>query len=117
MTFIVLPLFGQQHEIPQKEFDIRSTPGTIEVSRGGSGSIILAIARSKSYQRSEAQLGTGSSLPQGISLVYEKALGVAHETKVTIVVSDQAAAGDFNLILNCTMHHKTKGVVVRVKII
>jgi hypothetical protein len=116
VTFITLPFFAQQGETPKKEFDLRATPGILEVSRGSSATIVLGIARSKSYQRSDALLSVGSSLPQGLALVYEKSPGTVAETHVTINVSDQVATGDFNLVLNCTINYKTKGVVVRINI-
>lgn len=116
-ALVQAPLKAQDQAAPEKEFVLRTKTNTIEVSRGSSGTVEVEIVRSKSYQKPEASIRMGSAVPAGVTISYEPATGVADRSTVSIAVSEQAVPGDYNLILNCTVKYKTKGVILKLKVL
>lgn len=120
-TAIVLLLLIQslnaQDATPAKEFIVRAKTSKVEVPRGGQCNVEVEILRSKSYQRPEATLSLGSSVPAGVTVTYDPEKGAMSRTTVSIQVSAQATPGDYNVILNCTVKNKTKGVILKLKVL
>jgi hypothetical protein len=116
-VFVQAPVKAQDQATPEKEFVLRTKTNMVEVSRGSSGKVDVEIVRSKSYQKPGASIRMGSAVPAGITVRYEPETDVADRSMVLIAVSEQAVPGDYNLILNCTVKNKTKGVILKLKVL
>jgi hypothetical protein len=116
---LMLPcfVFAQDIEIPKREFVVEASSREAVVTRGKSESLKLTVRRSKQYRNSNAALSVGSSLPPGVTLQYEVQEGLLQQSDVTITATDKAAPGEYRVILNCTMNYKTKGVIVKLKVL
>ncbi|HEY3405523.1 MAG TPA: hypothetical protein VGK59_19205 [Ohtaekwangia sp.] len=108
---------AQSSETLVKDFNLEFSSSSIEVSRGESGRIDLTIQKSKQFQKGNVKLGTGSSLPKGVTIVYEPSTGVITSSSVSIATTTEAVPGTYNLILNGTINQKTKGVIVKLIIL
>lgn len=102
-------------EIPKKEFTVQADVLTVDITAGGTGKVNLQIMRSKNFQKSDASFRVASSLPEGVTIRYD----AQNETDYAAVISTTAhvAPGTYAVIMNCTIHNKTKGVIVKLKII
>jgi len=110
-------LQAQHSEALVKDFNLQFSSATIEMNRGESKKVELTIERSKQYQRGNVKLGTASSLPKGITVLYEPSGGVITSSYVNIAATAEAIPGTYNLILNGTINQKTKGVIVKLIIL
>jgi hypothetical protein len=121
LVFGFLVLLGnvqaQEQQLPKEEFLFLSTSPVASLHPGETSKVALEIRRSKRYQKSVAELSIGSSLPAGITATYEESTGVLNTATLVLTANEQAVAGDYNLILNCTVNNKRKGVIVKVKIL
>ena len=102
-------------EIPKKEFTVHAEAQTVDITAGSTGKINLQILRSKNFQKSEASFRVASSLPEGITIRYD----AENESDYAAVITTtpQVTPGTYQVIMNCTIHNKTKGVIVKLKII
>lgn len=114
---VQLIVHAQDQQIPKDEFLFLASTNVATVQRGETGKVPLEIRRSKRYQKSKAALTVGSTLPAGITAEYDEASGVLTSATLIISASQEALAGEYNLILNCTVNNKRKGVIVKVKVI
>lgn len=112
-----LIVHAQDQQVPKEEFLFLASTNVATVQRGETGKVPLEIRRSKRYQKSKAALTVGSTLPAGITAEYDEASGVLTSATLIISASQEALAGEYNLILNCTVNNKRKGVIVKVKVI
>ena len=104
---------AQNAEAPIKDFTLQFSSPSIEMNRGESSKIDLTIQKSKHFQKGNVKLGTGSTLPKGVTVVYEPSTGVITSSSVNIATTAEAVPGTYNLILNGTINQKTKGVIVK----
>jgi len=102
-------------EIPKKEFTVQADAQTLDIAAGSTGKVNLQIMRSKNFQKSEASFRVASSLPEGITIRYD----AANESDYAAIITttSQVTPGTYQVIMNCTMQNKTKGVIVKLKII
>ena len=102
-------------EIPKKEFIVQADAQTVDITAGSTGQVNLQIMRSKNFQKSEASFRVASSLPEGITIRYDE----QNESDYAAVISTtpQVTPGTYQVIMNCTIHNKTKGVIIKLKII
>ncbi|MFD0998744.1 hypothetical protein ACFQ21_05475 [Ohtaekwangia kribbensis] len=102
-------------EIPKKEFTVHADAQAVDIAAGSTGKINLQIMRSKNFQKSEASFRVASSLPEGITIRYD----AQNESDYAAVITTtaQVTPGTYQVIMNCTIHNKTKGVIVKLKII
>ena len=121
LVFGFLLLFAnvraQEQQVPKEEFLFLATPAATSIRAGETSKVALEIRRSKRYQKSIAELSVGSSLPAGVTAKYEESSGVLNTATLVLTANEQAVAGDYNLILNCTVNNKRKGVIVKVKVL
>ncbi len=107
---------GQNLEIPKNEFSISLSRDKLELSRGENDQLEIAILKSRSYQASKIKMGLSSSLPTGVSLVFDPSKGTFDFTKASVSIGDDAIPGTYSLIVNATMQYKTKGSVLKLVI-
>jgi hypothetical protein len=102
-------------EIPKKEFTVHAEAHTLDITAGSTGKVNLQIMRSKNFQKSEASFRVASSLPEGITIRYN----AQNESDYAAVITttSQVTPGTYQVIMNCTINNKTKGVIVKLKII
>lgn len=102
-------------EVPKKEFIVQTDVQTVDIAAGSTGKVNLQIMRSKNFRKSQASFRVASSLPEGIAIHYD----AANESDYAAVITTtpQVAPGIYPVIMNCTIHNKTKGVIVKLRII
>lgn len=102
-------------EMPKKEFTVQAEAQTVDIAAGSTGKINLQIMRSKNFQKSEASFRVASSLPEGVTIRYD----AANESDYAAVITttSQVTPGTYQVIMNCTIQNKTKGVIVKLRII
>lgn len=88
----------------------------ITISRADTARLALRILKSKGFQRSKSTFTLASTLPEGMQIQYDPREGVTDKATVTFIVNEQVPEGVYPLLLNCTMQHKTKGIVIKVKV-
>ncbi|HEY9044241.1 MAG TPA: hypothetical protein VIN08_00010 [Ohtaekwangia sp.] len=110
-----LSLHAQQVEAPQKEFILKAPTSAVEVKAGSSTA--LQVIRSKSFQHGEASFGTSSSLPEGVTLQVDARADDLQVYDAVIKTTAGVSAGTYSVVLNCTIHHKTKAVIVKLQVI
>jgi hypothetical protein len=98
--------------VPPREFTVTLSESLITLKRGESKMVTVTIARSKSFSKAEAVWGVSSSLPKGVAIQYSPASGLSESSVATITAGPETPAGSYSLILNATLHYKTKGSVV-----
>jgi len=101
--------------LPRKEFTVHADALAVDIAAGSTGKVNLQIMRSKNFQKSEASFHVASSLPEGVTIRYD----VQNESDYAAVISTttHVTPGTYQVIMNCTIHNKTKGVIVKLKII
>ncbi|MEJ0054316.1 MAG: hypothetical protein WDN75_00890 [Bacteroidota bacterium] len=103
-------------QIPQKEFTINLSESTLTLKPGESKQLTVSILRSKYYSKADAVLGFSNKLPEGITAQYEPSTGFFETSVVTVTASPTTAIGVYQLILNGTLNHKTKGNILRISV-
>ena len=103
-------------ELPSKEFAIALSENSLSIKPGEQKHITVSILRSKSYARSSAVMGFSNSLPEGVSEVYEPAIGNFETTVVTFTAAPSAVTGTYQIVLNGTINHKTKGSILKLSV-
>ena len=103
-------------ELPSKEFAIALSENSLSIKPGEQKQITVSVLRSKSYARSSAVMGFSNSLPEGVTAVYEPAAGNFETTKITITAGPAAVTGTYQIVLNGTVNHKTKGSILKLSV-
>ena len=102
-------------ELPRKEFMIKLSEGTLYLKPGESKQLTVSILRSKYYAKEKAVLGFSSALPKGIAVQYEPSEGNFETSIVTITASSETIVGTtYQIVLNGTLNHVTKGTILKV---
>lgn len=104
-------------QAPKNEFLFQSKDTRTELSRGGTSNLALSIVRSRRYIDSEMKLSVGSGLPPGVALSFQPVEGTASSATASLAVSEAAVPGTYNVVLNCTMGNKTKGIIVKLTVL
>ena len=100
-------------ELPAKEFAIALSENSLSIKPGEQKQITVSVFRSKSYAKSSATMGFSNSLPEGVTAVYEPATGNFETTEVVFTAASSAVAGTYQIVLNGTVNHKTKGSILK----
>lgn len=101
---------------PKAEFTITVASSSAKIHAGESTSVDIDFLRSKAYKKSNVTLGLSSSLPAGVSIVFEPANGVIDHTTAKITATAEAKPGDYLVILKATMQNKAKGATLKLSI-
>ena len=113
LILIALTVNGQSLEIPQNEFALSLSKEHLELSRGEKGELEILILKSKTYQKNKAKMGVSSSLPKGVVITFSPDSGTFDSTLTTVSIEADAAPGQYMLIVNATLHNKTKGSILK----
>jgi hypothetical protein len=108
----VVSASAQEKPAPRSEFAIELSVSALEIKTGESHDVTVHLNRSKSYSKSKGVLGLSSGLPEGITVSFEPATDVTTEGIAKIAVAKTAKPGNYTLILNGTVEHKTKGATL-----
>lgn len=119
---LILALFAtvvlaQEKPAPQKEFTVELSASSLEIKPGQTKNVTVTLNRSKGFSKSKAVLGLSSGLPQGVTLTFEPAEGVITSTVATITVAETVKAGNYMIILNSTIQHKSKGATLKLVVV
>ncbi len=104
---------AQEKTAPRTEFTVELSTSSLEVKAGETKELTLTLNRSKQYSKSKATLGLSSGLPQGVTVTFEPTDGVLESSVVKVAVAEHAKAGNYMIILNSTMQHKSKGATLK----
>jgi hypothetical protein len=104
---------AQEKTAPRTEFTVELSTSSLEVKAGEIKELTLTLNRSKQYSKSKATLGLSSGLPQGVTVTFEPTDGVLESSVVKVAVAEHAKAGNYMIILNSTMQHKSKGATLK----
>ncbi len=107
---------AQNLEIPQKEFTISCTKNQLALSRGATERVDVMVLKSKGYQKSKTKMGISSSLPKGVAITFDPDKGNFDSTKASILIEENAAPGEYSIILNATLNYTTKGTILNLSI-
>ncbi|WP_133259587.1 hypothetical protein [Pseudochryseolinea flava] len=113
MLFVFMTAMNVSAQSSKNEFVFQAKSSRAELNRGGSSNLDLSIARSKKYEHSEMKLTVGSGLPAGVVVSFNPTMGDVNSATAAIVVSEGATPGTYNLVLNCTINNRTKGIIVK----
>ncbi len=102
-----------KNEIPRSEFTINLSESSLSIRPGESKTLTVLIARSKSFAKGITELGFSSALPTGITVTYAPVSGNFESSMATITADPAASSGSYNLVLNGTIYHKTKGSILK----
>ena len=114
--FVAALTFGQTAERPRIEFTIDLSESVLTLKPGETKQVTISIARSKYYAKEKATLGFLSSLPQGITVIYEPKEGNFDSSVATIVAAPDAAAGSYQLVLSGMLSTKKKGTILKLTV-
>lgn len=109
-------LVAQPKELPRTEFTIDLSETTLTLKPGESKQVTVSIARSKYFAKEKAILGLQSTLPQGVTLVYEPKEGNFETSVATLSVAPDATAGTYQLILSAMLSTKKKGTILKINV-
>jgi hypothetical protein len=116
MTLAVAALtasVAQEKTAPRTEFTVELSTSLLEIKAGETKELTLTLNRSKQYSKSKATLGLSSGLPEGVSVTFEPTEGVVDNSVVKVAVAQHTKAGNYMIILNSTMQHKSKGATLK----
>lgn len=104
---------AQEKIAPRTEFTVELSTSSLEVKAGETKELTLTLNRSKQYSKSKATLGLSSGLPEGVTVTFEPTDGVLESSVVKVAVAEHAKAGNYMIILNSTMQHRSKGATLK----
>jgi hypothetical protein len=113
---IGLTVSAQNLEIPQKEFTISCSKDQLELSRGETRQLDITVLKSRGYQKSNTKMGISSSLPKGVAITFDPDKGNFDSTTASILIEEDAAPGEYSIILNATLNYTTKGTILNLLI-
>ena len=103
-------------DLPKTEFAIAISENSLNIKPGESKQIMVSVLRSKSFAKSKALMGFSNTLPEGITAYYEPAEGNFETTELTITAGPTSVAGTYQMVLNSTLNHKTKGSILKLSV-
>ncbi len=95
------------------EFKVTLEKSEIEMKAESSQSLEINIQRFQGFKNAKGKMGLSSPLPQGVTVKFDPAEGVMDKTSVSINVDNKVVAGTYDIILNSTLNHKTKGTILK----
>lgn len=104
---------AQEKTAPRTEFTVELSTSSLEIKAGETKELTLTLNRSKQYSKSKATLGLSSGLPEGVTITFEPTEGVVDNSIVKVAVAQHTKAGNYMIILNSTMQHKSKGATLK----
>jgi hypothetical protein len=89
---------------PDGSYSVAVSPASLNVPKGHSDSVVLHVTRSKAFRTGLAEFELSSPPREGV-LVTFRPIG-RDSCVVRITATQQAAAGKFTLLPNCTLKRK-----------
>lgn len=99
---------------PKKEFTLTLSENELSVKPGTSSEFMVTILRSKAYTRSSAKLGFSSALPEGVTITFQPADGMFDSSIASVVVTENAKPGKYQVIVNAKLNNTVKGSILKV---
>jgi hypothetical protein len=113
LLLVVFAVGAQTVQIPHKEFALNFSTYKLELARGENGQLDIGILKSKSHRSNKVKMGIASSMPKGVTIVFDPAHGDFDFTKANISVASDVVPGTYQLILNATLNSNTKGSILK----
>lgn len=101
---------------PKSEFTVSMSEKSISIAPGESKTIDVTLNRSKSYRKTNITLVVDSTLPQGISVVFNDGADPMVNQTMTITAAKDAAPFSKNLILKGKTNRGSKGVMFKLNV-
>ena len=105
---------AQDQAAPRTEYSVSLSEKVITLKAGETKQVTVSLAKSKSYSGSTAKLGLSSSLPAGVTLVFEPAEGKFDSSVASFTAAADAKAGEYQVIVKKTVNNRTKGSILKV---
>jgi xyloglucan-specific exo-beta-1,4-glucanase len=93
-------IYGEPNTAPNPDFSISSSPSTMTMNRGASGTSSVAITRSGGFTGSVAFSASG--LPSGVTASFTPASTTGSDTTLTLAASSTAATGPATITITGT---------------
>ncbi len=116
ILLIASSTFAQTLETPQKEFVIVIESKIIDMKTNDSQKNEIKILKSKSYQKSEAEVKISSTLPAGVAVAFNPNQGNFDVSEMTITTSSETKPGQYTLIVSATLNYKTKASILKLNV-
>jgi hypothetical protein len=111
--FAGISLFAQEQAVPRSEYAVSVSEKLVKIAPGETKQITVSILRSKGFSKSKAELGLSSTLPAGITLQYEPAVGLFDKSIATFHADANVPMGEYQVIIKSTVRNLTKGTIVK----
>lgn len=103
-------------EAPRTEFNLALSESSLSLKPGTTKTVMLSIARSKSFSKQKAKLGVLSALPEGITVTYEPSSGLFDNTIATIAIAPEVPVGEYQIVLSAELATKKKGSILKLNV-
>jgi hypothetical protein len=113
INFVFVSSMHAQHG---EEFSISLSKDKLILKAGESKDIALTLLRSRSYNKVNASLHLSSALPEGVQITFEPDAGLIDSSTAHLAIDEKAKPGNYFIVINCTMNHKNKGVMLKLVI-
>jgi hypothetical protein len=111
---VVSTAMAQDKTAPRTEYSVSLSEKVVNLKPGETKQVTVSLLKSKSYSRSKAKLGLSSTLPEGITVVFEPAEGLFDNSVASISANPTAKEGEYQIIIKTTINNKIKGSIVKV---
>ncbi|MFY0625646.1 MAG: hypothetical protein JXR07_05095 [Reichenbachiella sp.] len=113
-TLFATTIYAQ--EIPKKEFTISIAEKNIQLLPGETKEISVTLNRSKSYSKTKITLAMGSTLPEGISVIFEDGTNPLNERVMIINSAFETSPFQKTMILKAKSSRSTKAIMMNVSL-
>ena len=115
--FVVATAMAQTTtEVPRSEFVIALSATSLSIRPGETKQVKVSIIRSRAFAKGKVTLGLSSAVPKNFTIAFEPTEGNIEMSIATITAGPDATEGIYQLIFNGTIHHKTKGTVLKLSL-
>ena len=101
---------------PKKEFTVSLSEKNIELAPGATKTVDVTINRSKAYAKTNIDLSVGSTLPEGVEIVFEDGADALNQQKMIISTSEDVANFSKTLVLKAKSSRVSKGVMMKLSV-
>jgi hypothetical protein len=108
--------FAIGQDLPKKEFQPSLSENTLAIAPGETKELTVAILRSKAWTKSEATLSIPAKLPAGVTITFEPPTGHFQESRMKVVIDDDAKPGVHTILVRSELRHTKKGNLLRLEI-
>ena len=114
LVSLLVSAVAQEQTAPRTDYSVSLSEKTLTLKPGETKQVTVALLKSKSFIKSEASLGLSSSLPNGVTVSFEPAVGAFDSSVASFTAAADATPGEYQVIIKAVMKNKTKGSIVKI---